>query len=74
MIVELQCLANPAGTPDDPYRHIEAAIAVIQSCGFTYEVRGPSAPPLRGSPTNCGPSCGRYTRPAWSRAPAAWSR
>ena len=38
MIVEIECLANPPGTPDDRYRHIEAAIAVIQSSGLKFEV------------------------------------
>lgn len=38
MIVEIQCLANPPGPPEDRYRHIEAAIAVIQRAGLTFEV------------------------------------
>ena len=38
MIVEVECLANPPGTPDDPYKHIEAAIAVIERSGLLYEV------------------------------------
>ena len=38
MIVELQCLASPAGTADDPYRHIDAAIAVVEGSGLNYEV------------------------------------
>ena len=38
MIVELQCLASPAGTPDDPYKHIDAAIAEVQGSGLKYEV------------------------------------
>jgi len=38
VIVEIECLANPPGTPDDRYRHIEAAIAVIQSSGLKFEV------------------------------------
>ena len=38
MIVEIECLANPPGTADDRYRHIEAAIAVIEQSGLTYEV------------------------------------
>lgn len=36
--MEIQCLANPAGTPDDRYKHVEAAIALIQSSGLRYEV------------------------------------
>jgi uncharacterized protein YqgV (UPF0045/DUF77 family) len=38
VIVEIECLANPPGTPDDRYRHIEAAIAVIQASGLKFEV------------------------------------
>ena len=38
MLAEIQVLPNPPGTPDDYYRHVEAAIAVIQSSGLTYEV------------------------------------
>lgn len=38
MIVEIQVLPRPAGTPDDPYKHVEAAIAVIASAGVTCQV------------------------------------
>jgi uncharacterized protein YqgV (UPF0045/DUF77 family) len=38
MLVEIQCLPTPAGTPDDPHAHVEAAIAVIQASGLRYEV------------------------------------
>jgi uncharacterized protein YqgV (UPF0045/DUF77 family) len=38
VIVEIQCIANPAGTADNRYRHIEAAIDVIQHSGLKYEV------------------------------------
>lgn len=38
MIVEIQVLPRPAGTPDDPYKHVEAAIAAIAAAGVTYEV------------------------------------
>jgi uncharacterized protein YqgV (UPF0045/DUF77 family) len=38
VIVEIQCIANPPGTPDSRYRHIEAAIDVIQRSGLKYEV------------------------------------
>jgi uncharacterized protein YqgV (UPF0045/DUF77 family) len=38
VIVEIQCIASPAGTPDNRYKHIEAAIAVIQQSGLKYEV------------------------------------
>ncbi len=36
--MEIECLANPPGTPDNRYLHIEAAIAVIEESGLTYEV------------------------------------
>lgn len=38
MIVEIEVLPRPIGTPDDPYKHVEAAIAVIADAGVTYEV------------------------------------
>jgi uncharacterized protein YqgV (UPF0045/DUF77 family) len=49
VIVEIQCLASPAGTPQDPYRHIEAAIAVIQQSGLRYEV-GALGTTIEGEP------------------------
>jgi uncharacterized protein YqgV (UPF0045/DUF77 family) len=36
--MEIECLANPPGVPEDRYRHIEAAIAVIERSGLHYEV------------------------------------
>lgn len=38
MIVEIECLATPPGTAENPYAHIEAAIAVVQESGLKYEV------------------------------------
>jgi uncharacterized protein YqgV (UPF0045/DUF77 family) len=38
MLVEIQVLPTPMGTADDPYRHVDAAIAVIQAGGLPYEV------------------------------------
>ena len=38
MIVELQCLPGPLGTPNDPYKHVDAAIAVVANAGLAYEV------------------------------------
>ena len=38
MILEIQVLPNPPGTPDDRYRHVEAAIAVVAASGLRYEV------------------------------------
>ena len=36
--MEIECLANPPGTPENKYEHIEAAIALIQQSGLKYEV------------------------------------
>ena len=36
--MEIECLANPPGTPDNRYQHIEAAIAVIEQSGLHFEV------------------------------------
>ena len=38
MIAEIQVAPSPAGTPDDPHAHVEAAIAVIRDSGLRYEV------------------------------------
>ena len=38
MIVEVECLPTPPGTDASPYAHVEAAIAVIQGSGLSYEV------------------------------------
>jgi uncharacterized protein YqgV (UPF0045/DUF77 family) len=54
MIVEIQCLPRPAGTPDNPHAHVEAAIAVIQASGLTYEV-GPLGTSIEGSPDELWP-------------------
>ncbi len=47
MIMELQVLPAPAGTPTDPYVHVDAAIAVIARSGLTYEV-GPLGTSVEG--------------------------
>ena len=54
MIVELQCLASPAGTPDDPYKHVDAAIAVVQGSGLKYEV-GALGTTVEGTPDEVWP-------------------
>ncbi len=54
MIVELECLASPAGPPEDPYRHIEAAIAVVQSSGLACEV-GALGTTVEGEPDELWP-------------------
>jgi uncharacterized protein YqgV (UPF0045/DUF77 family) len=38
VILEIQCLPSPIGVEDDPYRHVDAAIAVIEASGLHYEV------------------------------------
>jgi uncharacterized protein YqgV (UPF0045/DUF77 family) len=38
VIAEIQVAPSPAGTPDDPHAHVEAAIAVIRESGLRYEV------------------------------------
>jgi len=54
VIIEIQCLPSPAGTPEDPHAHIEAAIAVIQGSGVHYEV-GPLGTTFEGSPDELWP-------------------
>jgi uncharacterized protein YqgV (UPF0045/DUF77 family) len=38
VIAEIQVLPRPAGTADERYKHVDAAIAVIQASGLRYEV------------------------------------
>lgn len=38
MIAEIQVLPNPAGTADDRYAHVDAAIAALRASGLTAEV------------------------------------
>ena len=40
MMAEIQVIPRPAGTADDRYKHVDAAIAVIQASGLRYEVHG----------------------------------
>jgi uncharacterized protein (TIGR00106 family) len=40
MIAEIQVVPRPAGTAEDRYKYVDAAIAVIQSSGLHYEVHG----------------------------------
>ena len=40
MIAEIQVIPRPAGTADDLYKHVDAAIAVIQASGLHHEVHG----------------------------------
>lgn len=38
MIIEIQCLPKPSGTPEVHYAHVHAAIEVIEHSGLAYEV------------------------------------
>ena len=38
VIAEIQVAPSPPGTSEDPHAHVEAAIAVIQQSGLTFEV------------------------------------
>ena len=38
MLAEIQVMPRPAGTAESAYAHVDAAIAVIQASGLTYEV------------------------------------
>ncbi|MGY1711549.1 MTH1187 family thiamine-binding protein [Geodermatophilus sp. SYSU D00758] len=38
VIAEIQVAPSPAGTPEDPHAHVEAAIAVIEASGLRHEV------------------------------------
>jgi uncharacterized protein YqgV (UPF0045/DUF77 family) len=40
MIAEIQVIPRPAGTAEAQYKHVDAAIAVIQASGLHYEVHG----------------------------------
>ena len=40
VLAEIQVIPRPAGTAADRYKHVDAAIAVIQSSGLRYEVHG----------------------------------
>lgn len=40
MIAEIQVVPRPAGTATDRYKHVDAAIALIQASGLRYEVHG----------------------------------
>lgn len=40
VIAEIQVIPRPAGTANDRYKHVDAAISVIQASGLRYEVHG----------------------------------
>lgn len=49
ILVEIQCLPSPPGTPESPYQHVERAIEVIAGSGVRYEV-GALGTTLEGAP------------------------
>jgi uncharacterized protein YqgV (UPF0045/DUF77 family) len=38
MVAEIQVVPRPLGTAEDRYKHVDAAIAIIQASGLRYEV------------------------------------
>jgi uncharacterized protein YqgV (UPF0045/DUF77 family) len=54
MLVEIQALPTPSGTPDNPHGYVEAAITVIQASGVNYEV-GALGTTLEGEPDEIWP-------------------
>lgn len=54
MIAEIQCVAQPTGTPDDRYAHIDAAIAVLRASGLRHEV-GALGTTVEGEPDSLWP-------------------
>ncbi|SNS82845.1 Uncharacterized conserved protein YqgV, UPF0045/DUF77 family [Geodermatophilus pulveris] len=49
MIAEIQVAPSPAGTPEDPHAHVEAAVRVIQASGLRHEV-GALGTTIEGEP------------------------
>jgi len=49
MLAEIQVSPRPGGDAENPYAHVEAAIAVIEASGLTYEV-GAMGTTVEGSP------------------------
>ncbi len=54
MIAEIQVLPTPAGTTDDRYAHVHAAIEVARASGVRAEV-GPLGTSVEGSPDELWP-------------------
>ncbi|WP_029289275.1 thiamine-binding protein [Cellulomonas sp. HZM] len=54
MLAQIQVSPRPAGTDDDRYAYVDAAIAVIQASGLTYEV-GAMGTTVEGSPDQLWP-------------------
>ena len=49
MIVEIQVLPTPAGTPGSRWEHVEAALALVRESGLRHEV-GPLGTSIEGEP------------------------
>ncbi|MEM8903982.1 MAG: thiamine-binding protein [Actinomycetota bacterium] len=52
MLTEIQVLPSPTGDHASPYRHVDAAIAVISAAGLPYEV-GALGTTFEGPPDRC---------------------
>ena len=54
MLAQIQVSPRPSGTDDDHYAYVDAAIAVIQGSGLTYEV-GAMGTTVEGTPEQIWP-------------------
>lgn len=54
MLAEIQVLPQPLGTDADRYAHVDAAIAVVEAAGLTYEV-GALGTTVEGPPDRVWP-------------------
>ena len=54
MLAQIQVSPRPSGTDDDRYAYVDAAIAVIQQSGLTYEV-GAMGTTIEGTPDQLWP-------------------
>ena len=70
MIAEIQVIPRPAGTASDRYKHVDAAIAVIQASGLRHEVHGMGTV-IEGPADKVWPLLQAVHQPRWSRAPSA---
>ncbi len=54
MIIEIQCIPEPAGTAKQPFARVHDAISVIADSGLPYEV-GPCGTSIEGDPDELWP-------------------
>jgi uncharacterized protein YqgV (UPF0045/DUF77 family) len=54
VIVEIQVLPSPPGTPESRWAHVEAAISLIRASGLRFEV-GPLGTSIEGEPDELWP-------------------